>query len=583
MALVIGDRVLETSTTSGSGSISLAGASPGYQSFSTGVGNGNQTYYTIYLEGGTEWEVGIGTYTSVGDTLSRDTVLASSASGAKVGFSAGNKQVFVTYPAEKAVYGNQSGNISASSNKIINVATPTDAGDATNKQYVDDLVAAGVTYHTPVKYEVPDTTGNLNATYNQPGGPGDGVGATLTNAGTLAAFVPDGVTASISDRILIYNQTNAYENGVYTVTTVGNGSTAWVLTRSTDTDSYALKSPTGLGEGDAFFVSSGNTGAGETYVCNTNGTITFGTTAITFVQISATQIYAAGNGIVITGPTISLDVPVTVPNGGTGLTTAPTNGQLLTGNGTGYSLNTLQAGTGISVANTPGSITITNSAPDQTVSISSGTGISATGTYPNFTVTNTLPDQTVVLTGAGATSISGTYPSFTISSTNSGGTVTSVDVSGGTTGLTTSGGPITSSGTITLAGTLAVANGGTGQTTYTNGQLLIGNTTGNTLTKATLTAGSGITITNGAGSITIASTGGSSAPVAETDITITTSYTISSGKNALSVAPVTIGSGGVLNVPTGQTYMVLNSSAGSGGGQIATVGKAIAMTLVFGG
>jgi hypothetical protein len=87
------------------------------------------------------------------------------------------------------------------------------------------------------------------------------------------------------------------------------------------------------------------------------------------------------------------------------------------------------------------------------------------------------------------------------------GTVTSVDVSGGTTGLTTSGGPVTSSGTITLAGTLAATNGGTGQTTYTNGQLLIGNTTGNTLTKATLTAGTGVSITNGTGSITIAATG----------------------------------------------------------------------------
>jgi len=86
------------------------------------------------------------------------------------------------------------------------------------------------------------------------------------------------------------------------------------------------------------------------------------------------------------------------------------------------------------------------------------------------------------------------------------GSVTSVALSGGTTGLTVTGSPITTSGTFTLSGTLSVANGGTGQTTYTNGQLLIGNTTGNTLTKATLTAGSGISVTNGAGSITIAAT-----------------------------------------------------------------------------
>lgn len=96
------------------------------------------------------------------------------------------------------------------------------------------------------------------------------------------------------------------------------------------------------------------------------------------------------------------------------------------------------------------------------------------------------------------------FASGTLSATGAGGTVTSVAVSGGTTGLTTSGGPISTSGTITLAGTLAVANGGTGQTSYTDGQLLIGNTTGNTLTKTTLTAGTGITITNGSGAITIA-------------------------------------------------------------------------------
>ncbi len=180
---------------------------------------------------------------------------------------------------------------------------PTSALQVATKQYVDTLVSSGITYHTPVKYEVPDTTGNLNATYNNGTA---GVGATLTNAGTLAAFAPDGPVASPGDRILIYNQTNQFENGVYTVTTVGNGSTAWVLTRATDADSYALKDPDGLGNGDAFFVTSGNTGAGETYVCNTVGTITFGTTAITFAQVSASQVYSAGTGLTLTGTQFSI-------------------------------------------------------------------------------------------------------------------------------------------------------------------------------------------------------------------------------------------------------------------------------------
>lgn len=124
----------------------------------------------------------------------------------------------------------------------------------------------------------------------------------------------------------------------------------------------------------------------------------------------------------------------------------------------------------------------------------------------------TVSDEGSVLTNAvrninfvGATvTASNAGDDVTVNVSAGTGSVTSVDVSGGTTGLTTSGGPVTTSGTITLAGTLAVANGGTGQTSYTNGQLLIGNTTGNTLAKATLTQGSGIAITNGAGSITIA-------------------------------------------------------------------------------
>lgn len=102
MPFVVADRVKETTTTTGTGTITLAGAATGFQSFSA-VGNGNQTYYTIAGQTGSEWEVGIGTYTSSGTTLSRDTVLASSNSGSKVVFSAGTKDVFVTYPAGRSV------------------------------------------------------------------------------------------------------------------------------------------------------------------------------------------------------------------------------------------------------------------------------------------------------------------------------------------------------------------------------------------------------------------------------------------------------------------------------------------------
>ena len=106
MAFVLKDRVKETSTSTGTGTITLAGAVSGYQSFSA-IGNSNSTYYTISGQGTTEWEVGIGTYTSSGTTLSRDTVLASSNSGSLVNFSAGTKDVFCDYPAGRAVIGGE--------------------------------------------------------------------------------------------------------------------------------------------------------------------------------------------------------------------------------------------------------------------------------------------------------------------------------------------------------------------------------------------------------------------------------------------------------------------------------------------
>lgn len=102
MALVLADRVKETTTTTGTGAVTLLGASPGFQSFSV-VGNANTTYYCISEQAGSAWEVGIGTYTSAGTVLSRDTVLSSSNAGALVTFGAGTKDVFVTYPAEKSV------------------------------------------------------------------------------------------------------------------------------------------------------------------------------------------------------------------------------------------------------------------------------------------------------------------------------------------------------------------------------------------------------------------------------------------------------------------------------------------------
>lgn len=104
MALVVKDRIKETSTTSGTGTLTLAGAAAGFRSFAD-IGNGNTTYYAIVDATAGTWEVGIGTYTSSGTTLSRDTVLSnSSGTTSKIDFAANSKDVFVTYPSDKSVH-----------------------------------------------------------------------------------------------------------------------------------------------------------------------------------------------------------------------------------------------------------------------------------------------------------------------------------------------------------------------------------------------------------------------------------------------------------------------------------------------
>lgn len=101
MALVLADRVKETSTTTGTGTYTLAGAVTGFESFGS-IGNGNTTYYACTL--GSDFEVGIGTYTSSGTTLARTTILQSSNSDNAVNWGAGTKTLFCTQPAEKAVF-----------------------------------------------------------------------------------------------------------------------------------------------------------------------------------------------------------------------------------------------------------------------------------------------------------------------------------------------------------------------------------------------------------------------------------------------------------------------------------------------
>ena len=445
MALILKDRVKESSSSSGTGSITLGGAFPGYQTFNAAVATGSTVYYTIHnLAAGfdTEWEVGLGTFTSPA-TLARTTVLSSSAGApTKTNFTAGASglEVFITQPAEEAVYlnnatglveigGNGTNTVSFTNINTTNLTATTvtltngtlttnaaNATDITNKTYVDGLFSTGISYHDPVLVEE-DVA--LVAVYAQPNGASNGVGATLTNNAANAALVVDGVSVSNTARILVYAQANAVQNGVYTVTNPGNASAQWVLTRATDADTFGLANPNQLGQGDAFFVTDGDTGAGRTYICNTPGTITFGSTNITFAEISSSQIYAAGTGLNLANLTFSIsNTAVTAAqygnDGAVGQFTVNAQGQLTNAANVSINASSISVGT---LAN--GRTTAASANGASTIVARDANG--------DFTA------NTITATTSNATTFNGTTGSFTNVSGN-GVALTAINASNVTSG-----------------------------------------------------------------------------------------------------------------------------------------------------
>jgi len=503
MALVLQDRVSVNSTGSGTGNLALASAYPGYRTFASCVPDGSIVYYAISNQAvgyDTEWEVGYGKYVLSTDTLVRNNgnsaetgVYSSSNSNAYVNFTAGTNglQVFITQPAEQAVYQgidgittfpenyisvvganatapafattlssfvsnidsfsqlvaqNQSSNANASadivaynnlgdgssyfvdmginssnynsgdypifpensaylfsggdiggtgaagetsdlylgtstanSNVVIfggsvnagaeiatfvastknvgfanaisvtsnvnannviitnfayasgNLSNASNSSVLVTQAYVDAAVSNGFHVHQPVNLA---TTAPLSGTptYNQPNGAANGIGATLTATGVGLLDV-DGQNADLGFRILVQSQANAVQNGIYTVTTEGTGGAAYQLTRATDADTYVAQSDTGLGGGDYFFVSSGDTQAYFSFICTNDGAITFGSTNITFQNFSQVPVYTGVAPINVSSQNISLTGIVPVANGGTNLSSF-TTGDIIYANAT---------------------------------------------------------------------------------------------------------------------------------------------------------------------------------------------------------------------------------------------------------
>lgn len=177
---------------------------------------------------------------------------------------------------------------------------PTSDLHAATKQYVDGL-ASGINFHQPV---IAATAGNLAGVYDNGT---NGLGATLTASANGAIGTIDGASVSVGNRILLRAQTDATQNGIYTVTNVGGASAKWVVTRAADADN----NPSGeLATGDFVFVTSGSTNGSKGFILNTTGTITIGTTNVNYTQFNASEAVIAGTNITKTGATIAVaDAP----------------------------------------------------------------------------------------------------------------------------------------------------------------------------------------------------------------------------------------------------------------------------------
>ena len=520
MALIVADRVKEVTTTTGTGTYTLGGAVDGFQAFSAVTVDTDTVYYAITDD--TDWEVGIGTIGGTQTTLARTTILSSSNSGSAVNWGAGTKNIFLTYPAEKAVYEDASGNVDVPNNltvggtvdgvdiqtlnttanaalpkaggtmtgNLVLNADPTASLQAATKQYVDTIAAAGIHYHTPARVEAP---ANLPSTYDNGT---SGVGATLTNSGTQVAIVIDGIALSSSDRVLVYQQTDPAHNGVYTVTTVGSVSTNWVLTRATDADSYGPSDPDALGQGDAFFVSAGDTGAGETYVMTTVGTITFGTTGIVFTQISATAIYSAGAGLTLTGQEFSLNTPVASATAlATGRTIGMTGDVVWTsaafdGSGNVTGTATIQPDSVALGTDTTGNYVAAGAV--------SGTGLSGSSASEGgtFTVTSNATNLNTVSTIV-ARDASGNFSAGTVTAALSGNATTAtalatsrtISLTGDVTGTSAA---FDGSGNVSIAATIAADSVALG--TDTTGNYVSGITNGSYITGGGTSEGAALTL-----------------------------------------------------------------------------------------
>ena len=403
MALVLANRVQESATANTTVSFTLTGAVLGFQSFAV-IGDTNTTYYSATDTAG-NWEVGLGTYSTSGPTLTRTTIYASSNSGSAETF-VDPVSVFVTYPSGRSVNLDGSGNVSA----LGTVASGTWQGSTIGVAYGGTGVTTSSGANSVVLRDA-----NQNITVNRIS---QGIQIITASGGTTvltaasqfnqALVGTGGQTFQLPDATTLTDTTTfQFNNNATGTLTITNNASATVgeIAPGGAGGIALLSNATIAGTWDvhAYIPENVTWGTNSLYLNSTivtGGTWQGGTIQPAYGGTGLTTFVGANNALYSTGSTTLTAGTLPPAAGGTGATATPTNGQLLIGNGTNFAVASLGSGTGISTTTGSGTLTINN------------TGVTS--------------------------------------------------FSAGTTGLTPATG---TTGAVTLAGTLAIANGGTGQTT----------------------------------------------------------------------------------------------------------------------
>lgn len=476
MALVLADRVRETSAVTGTGSATLLGAVTGYQSFSV-IGNSNTCYYTIADQAGANWEVGIGTYSTVGPTLARTTVLSSSNGGALVNFLAGTKDVFVTYPSNKAVYEDASGNVSALGTITSGTWNATTIGTPYGGTGLTSFTSGGAVYATSTSAL---TTGTLPVTAGGTGAATLAANGVLYGSGTGAL----GVTAVGSTGQVLVGNTGAAPSWA----TV---SSSLVSSFSAGTTGFTPSTATTGAVTLAGTLNATNGGTGQSTYAVGDLLVGGATNTLTKLADVATgnALISGGVGVAPSYGKIGLTTHVSgtlpIANGGTNGTATPTLGGVAYGTGTAYALTAAGTSGQILRSNAGAAPTWENLSALGVSTISFGTtGLTpSTATSGNVTVAGTLA---LANGGTGKTSATAGFANllgWTTTATAAGTTTltASSSVQQEFTGATTQTVVLPDVTTLALGWTFDIINNSTGSLTInSSGGNLVGTLTAGT-------------------------------------------------------------------------------------------------------